>query len=165
MRKPKMRILSLVGIGIMISFLVSCSSTPATEVSTSPPGETGGTTVNTTSQGESETQTVGSEGTGANIPDIPEDIPIMPGARNIAITQDGSNISYEVDGVIDDVVSFYQDQLPNYGWEMTRSPDNALGSMATMARVNEEGDRITFSLQYNPMGEFVVIRIVRLMSQ
>jgi hypothetical protein len=83
----------------------------------------------------------------------------MSGSRKLDVSNGGTNISYEVDGTIEDVVTFYQDELPNFGWEMTRTPDNVLGAMATMARNNEKGDRMTFSLQYNSIAQFVVIRI------
>lgn len=156
MRTPAKGIFSLVGFVIIFSFLTSCSrgSTQEPEVITeSQPSQ---------NQTGTEAQDIGTGGADAADNDVAEDIPVMVGGRRLEVARDGSNISYEVDGTIEDVVAFYQEQLPNYGWEMTRSPDNVVGAMATMARTNEAGDRITFSLQYNPMGEFVVIRIVRL---
>ncbi len=91
---------------------------------------------------------------------VPEDVPVIDGYRNLEVKSDGTNVSYAVDGVIETIVAFYQEELPKMGWEPTRSPDNVLGAMATMSRENANQDRITFSLQYNPMGEFVVVRIV-----
>jgi hypothetical protein len=96
---------------------------------------------------------------GSEESEVPEDLPIMPGSRKLNVTSEGTNISYEVDGSIDDVVSFYQQELPNYAWDMTRTPDNALSNMGTLSRLNENGDRLAISLQYNPMAEFVVVRI------
>lgn len=155
MRTPAKDIYKLVGLVIIISFLVSCS-----RGSTQEPEVING---NQTNQTESEAQAgTGDAESEASESEVAEDIPIMVGGRRLEVAMDGSNISYEVDGQIEDVVAFYQEELPKYGWEMTRSPDNVVGAMATMARVNEAGDRLTFSLQYNPMGEFVVIRIVRL---
>ncbi len=91
---------------------------------------------------------------------VPDDVPVMDGYRNLDVKSDGSNVAYAVDGDIETVVTFYQEELAKLGWEPTRSPDNVLGTMATLARENANKDRITFSLQYNPMGEFVVVRIV-----
>jgi hypothetical protein len=98
-------------------------------------------------------------------PQIAEDVPIIEGARDLQVSPDGGNISYIIDGMtIADVVAYYQVELEKFGWELGRAPDNVLPAMGTMARVNENGDRITFSLQYNPVGEFVVVRIVVLRS-
>jgi hypothetical protein len=84
----------------------------------------------------------------------------MEGYRDFQATSDFTNISYVVDGKVEDVVTWYQEQLPQYGWEMSRAPDTALGSMANMSRINADKDRLTLSLQHNPIGEFSVIRIV-----
>lgn len=90
----------------------------------------------------------------------PEDVPIMDGIRDLQITNKGMNVSYVVDGEITDVVSFYQEKLASVGWEMARAPDNAVGSIATMSRVNAAGDRISLTLQHNPIGNFTVVQIV-----
>ena len=92
--------------------------------------------------------------------EVPEDLPIMDGAYELQVTPDGSNVSYQVDTDIDAVMAFYTEELPNFGWEQTRTPDTALGSMATMSRENAAKDRLTFSIQYNPVGKFSVLRIV-----
>jgi hypothetical protein len=91
---------------------------------------------------------------------MPEDVPIMENNRDFQATSDFTNISFVVDQEIADVVAWYQEQLPNFGWEMSRAPDSALGSIANMSRVNAEKDRLTISLQHNPVGEFTVVRIV-----
>ena len=91
---------------------------------------------------------------------VPADIPLIEGYRDLQISPDSTNMSYIIDGMtIADVVAYYQVELEAVGWEMGRAPDNALPNMGTMGRVNEQGDRVSFSLQNNPVGGFVVIRI------
>ena len=93
-------------------------------------------------------------------PEMPVDVPIMAENRDFQATADFTNISFIVDLEIADVVAWYQAELPAYGWELSRAPDSALGSMANMSRINAENDRLTISLQYNPVGFFSVVRIV-----
>ena len=107
----------LIGIIVIISLLlVSCSSSGGTVVSSTP--DTNGEIIDTQS-GEAqpvdttESQPGESEQTNVSESEVPEDLPIMPGARKLSVTTNGTNISYEVDGTIDDVVGFYQEELPN----------------------------------------------------
>jgi hypothetical protein len=90
---------------------------------------------------------------------VPEDVPIMEGATNLQVTRGGTNIKYQVDGVIDDVVRFYQEQLPNFGWESAGNPDTQAGKIASMLRINEAGDRISINMQHNELGGFVVVTV------
>ena len=63
---------------------------------------------------------------------VPEDIPIMDGATNLQVARDGTNIQFQIDGAIVDVVAFYQEVLPDFGWEIAGPPDNVIGLIATM---------------------------------
>jgi hypothetical protein len=89
---------------------------------------------------------------------VPEDVPIMPEAYDLKIPNQ-LNLTYKVDQQIKDVVAFYQQELPNDGWDQPANPDSVVGSMAQMARNKANGDRITFSIQYNPVGEFTIVQI------
>jgi ABC-type Fe3+-hydroxamate transport system substrate-binding protein len=89
---------------------------------------------------------------------IPEDVPIMPEAKELQVTNQ-NNIDFKVDLPLEDVVAFYQEELINYGWDKINNPDTVVGSMAQMSRSKANGDRITFSLQYNPIGEFSIVKI------
>lgn len=89
---------------------------------------------------------------------IAEDVPIMPEAYDLQVPNE-LNIIYRVDLQIKDVVAFYQQELPTKGWEKPANPDSVVGSMAQMARTKANGDRITFSIQYNPVGEFTIVQI------
>jgi hypothetical protein len=84
-----------------------------------------------------------------------EDIPIMEDAYDIQRGSGGRNVIYTVDGDIEEVVGFYQAELPNYGWEMAGPPDNAVSNIATMLRENSDGDRLAINMQYNALGGFV----------
>ena len=88
----------------------------------------------------------------------PEDVPIMSDAYELQVANP-LNLTYKVNTPLEDVVKFYQDELPKNGWDKINNPDSVVGSMAQMARTNANGDRITFSLQYNPIGEFSVVQI------
>jgi hypothetical protein len=88
-----------------------------------------------------------------------EDIPIMEGAKNIQASRGGQTVIYEADGEIDAVVSFYEEELPKYGWEMAGPPDTALASIATMLRENQAGERMTINMAGNKLGGFVKITI------
>jgi hypothetical protein len=83
----------------------------------------------------------------------------MEGYTNLQVTSGGNNIKYQVDGEIDDVVSYYQEQLPNYGWESVGNPDTQAGKIASMLRKNEAEDRISINMQHNELGGFVVVTI------
>lgn len=63
---------------------------------------------------------------------VPEGIPIMDGATNLQVAHDGTNIQFQIDGAIVDVVAFYQEVLPDFGWEIAGPPDNVIGLIATM---------------------------------
>jgi len=89
---------------------------------------------------------------------IADDVPIMPDAYALEIPN-GLNVTYRVDLQIKDVVAFYQQELPTKGWDQPANPDSVVGSMAQMARTKTNGDRITFSIQYNPIGEFTIVQI------
>jgi hypothetical protein len=86
-----------------------------------------------------------------------DDVPIMDDAYQV---QKGkSSIIYQVDGSVEDVVAYYQAELPNYGWELSGPPDNAVGAIATMLRENANGDLLAINMQYNSVGDFVRITI------
>jgi len=145
--KSKQVLLLIAAIIILSILSVACSkgqaTTPAQNpVSTQEPGITTQESVVPTS-----------EPTG-----VPEDVPIMPDAYDLDVPNQ-LNILYKVDKPIKDVVDFYQQELPNNGWDQPRNPDSVVGSMAQMARTKASGDRITFSIQFNPVGEFTIVQI------
>jgi hypothetical protein len=90
---------------------------------------------------------------------IAEDIPVMEGAYRLQVMRGGSSIMYQVDAEIEEVVTFYQEQLPLKGWEMAGPPDSALPSIASMLRQNAAKDRLTINMQYNPNAGFVTLTI------
>jgi hypothetical protein len=90
---------------------------------------------------------------------IPEDVPIIEGASNIQSSRTGDFITYQINTDIDEMVQYYQDELPNLGWEMHGPPDNAVGAIATMSRKNEAGDTLLINMQFNEIGGFVIMQI------
>jgi hypothetical protein len=89
---------------------------------------------------------------------VPEDVPMIPDAYDLQVSNK-TRISYKVDKTVQEVVEFYQSEFENYGWTVVKNPDSVVGNMAQMSRSNEAGDRLIFSLQYNPIGEFTVVQI------
>lgn len=145
--KPK-RVLFVIAAIIILSILsAACSKSQATTPAQNP--------VTTQEPGASATQPVLATSAPAG---IPEDVPIMPDAYDLQIPNE-LNLTYKVDVPIKDVVAFYQQELPTDGWDQPSNPDSVVGSMAQMARTKANGDRITFSIQYNPVGEFTIVQI------
>ena len=90
---------------------------------------------------------------------VPDDVPVMDGAYQLQVTRSGNNVLYQVDASVDEVVAFYQEELPKFEWEMAGPPDNAIGSIGTMLRENAAGDRLTINMQGNDLGGFVRLTI------
>lgn len=86
---------------------------------------------------------------------VPDDVPVMDGAYQLQATRSGKNVIYQVDASVEEVVAFYQEELPQFEWEMAGPPDNAIGSIGTMLRENAAGDRLTINMQGNDLGGFV----------
>jgi hypothetical protein len=150
----KSRILLVLATVVAIAILlVACgggkTATPAAETQSVGPVTTQET--GTTPSGETAATATPPNG-------VPDDVPIMPNARELQASN-MLNVIYKIDVSINDVVAFYQQELPNYGWETVNNPDSVVGSMAQMARAKANGDRITFSIQYNPVGEFCIVQI------
>jgi PBP1b-binding outer membrane lipoprotein LpoB len=89
---------------------------------------------------------------------VPEDVPIYPDSTDVQVPNQ-NNVAYKANASIEDVGTFYQTELPNYGWDVLKNPDSIVGNMAQISRSNADGDRIALSLQYNPVGEFTVVQI------
>lgn len=90
---------------------------------------------------------------------IPDDVPVMDGAYQLQAGKSGKNVSYQVDASVEEVVAFYQEELPKFEWEMAGPPDNAIGSIGTMLRENAAGDRMAINMQFNQVGSFVRLTI------
>lgn len=90
---------------------------------------------------------------------VPVDVPIVPGAYEIRSERENTRITYKVEGTIDDVVTFYQMELPTYNWTKMRGQDSAVGAMGSISRENENGDTIAILLSFNPNGNFVSVAI------
>jgi len=146
--RPIKMLLILATILILSLSLVACSKSQATTAPVDNPV--------TTQEPLTPTQQTSEE---VSEPDgAPEDVPVMPDAYELEVPNQ-LNLNYKVDLPIKDVVAFYEQELPNNGWDQINNPDTTLGSMAQMTRSKANGDRITFSLQYNPVGEFTIVQI------
>lgn len=91
--------------------------------------------------------------------EVPADIPVMEAAYQLQAGTSGKNVVYQIDTDIQEVLAFYQEELPQFGWELSGPPDNAIGSIGTMLRVNAEGDQLAINMQANQLGGFVKLTI------
>ena len=88
-----------------------------------------------------------------------DDVPIMDEAYKVQKGRSGKNVVYQVDASIEEVLTYYQEILPNYEWEIAGPPDNAVAAIATMLRENAAGDRLAINMQANELGGFVRVNI------
>jgi hypothetical protein len=86
---------------------------------------------------------------------VPDDIPIMEGAYELQSARSANNVTYQIDATVEEVVLFYQEELPQFGWELAGPPDNAIGTIGTMLRENAAGDQLAINMQFNQVGGFV----------
>ena len=94
------------------------------------------------------------------------DVPIMDGNRDLRISRTGENISYKIDVSVQEVYDYYRGQLDEMGWiPGPHEIETVASNLITLARANEIGDRITVTMQYNPIGLFTVINIVIVRAQ
>jgi hypothetical protein len=89
---------------------------------------------------------------GANTSD---DFPIPAEAYSVDVTSNGRTVQYQFDGTIDDIVAFFEEELPATGWEMAGPQDTVVGSIASFLRKNAAGDQLTINVQENELGGFV----------
>ena len=149
------RIIVLAALGMLLLALTGCRVRP-----TAAPRETSAYVV----AGETE---VGDdpEGTGEATdsepsgPVVPADIPLPQGIYELQVMREGAQIEFRVDGTLEDVTAFFQAELPQYGWEETRTPDAVVGSMGSIVRVNENGDTLSINLQFNQFGNYCSVQI------
>jgi hypothetical protein len=151
------RLLLFLGIILILSMVLS-ACVPAAQ--TPPPSEISGGT-------ESGGETEGEAGTGGEEePTEPadtglaEDIPLPEGYYDESISSDGKQIVFKVAGTSEETVAFYQTKLEEMGWLMAGPTDTAVGSTALMLRTNENGDRLSINMQYNPNANFTVVTLV-----
>ena len=90
---------------------------------------------------------------------VPDDLPVIPGAYNLDVFSNGTQVNFRVDGSIENVMDYYVGALEENGWMPTRAPDNAIGVTGTMSRQNEAGDSISLNMSYNGNGDFVTVLI------
>ncbi len=90
---------------------------------------------------------------------VPEDVPLMPGAYDVQVQKAGTLVVYRVKALLGEVLDYYQEVLPHYGWQQTAAQDTVVGYVAKLARAKPEGDRVVLSLRYDVRGHFVTVAI------
>jgi hypothetical protein len=103
---------------------------------------------------ETETSDFGSYGQ-------PIDVPIIDGAIDVQVSRTGENIGYKADAhTLQEMYDYYREQLDIIGWiPGPNEIETVVSRQISLARANEAGDRITISMQHNPVGEFVIVSI------
>ena len=92
-------------------------------------------------------------------PGVPEDVPLMPGAYDVQVQKAGTLVVYRVKALLGEVLDYYQEVLPRYGWQQTTAEDTVVGYAAKLARSKPAGDRVVLSLRYDVRGHFVTVAI------
>lgn len=147
---------------VLILTLLLAACTPAAQ--TPPPSQfqPGEATPTLEAGGESGTggavETGGEPSTGET--GVADDIPLPQGYYDANISSDGGQIVYKVGGSSEEVVQYYQDTLPEFGWEMAGPSDTVIGNTALMLRENADADRLSINMQYNPNAGFTVVTLV-----
>ncbi len=90
---------------------------------------------------------------------VPRDVPLMPGAYDVQVQKAGTLVVYRVKALLGEVLKYYQETLPHYGWQQTAAQDTVVGYAAKMARAKPGGDRVVLSLRYDVHGHFVTVAV------
>lgn len=88
---------------------------------------------------------------------VPVDVPLPEAAYDLRVEANNTRITFKVDGALQDVVTYFQEQLPTLGWTETLGADSAVGSMGTIGRKNATEDKLSINMSFNPNGNFVTV--------
>jgi hypothetical protein len=89
---------------------------------------------------------------------VRSDIPVIENAYKIQVSRAGYNINFQVDGTIDEVFSYYQEELARRGWQQMTASDSVSGPRGSLVRDKEDA-RLSMNFQENTIGGFVVVAI------
>jgi len=163
----KQSVLFLIVLTLLAMLLMTaCGTPPATSQAepTAPPSsgsETG--TEEPAAEEPATTETVGEEtssgGPTLDENGVPTDVPLMAEMYDLRVEAESTRIIYKVVGTVEDVVTFYQTELPLLGWDKVLGADSAIGAMGAMGRQNAQSDKLSVSLSFNPNGNFVTVII------
>ena len=150
----KKKVVLLLGLGILFALSLSACFGRSLELAnaTTVPTIAPTVAVISTPQGE-----VPEADTGGDL--VPEDVPVMPGAYNLDVIRQGTQVNFQVAGNVESAMDFYQTTLPNFGWMATRAPDSSVGAIGTMTRENEATDKLSINFSYNQNGDFTTVQI------
>jgi hypothetical protein len=164
---------------IVITVLAMVSMT-ACGGSSAPPSDQAEPTAETSSGSEATVEEPsGNEGTGGEAPigqetsgeapdsegptldenGVPTDVPIMAAMYDLRVEANNSRITYKVDGTIQEVVDFYTAEFESFGWNKILGADSAFGAMGTLSRQNDQLDKLSILLSFNPNGNYVNVTI------
>ena len=88
-------------------------------------------------------------------PQVPANIPIMPGATDLNVTQ--SDISYVIKSDLNNVIAFYEKEMLAKGWKEQDKPA-VIGDFGRMYFSDPE-HQVSMLLNYSPSLNQVVIRM------
>ncbi len=91
-------------------------------------------------------------------PQVPENVPIMPGATDLNVT--GSDVSYVIKSDMQGVMDFYQKELAAKGWTQQEKP-SVLGDFGRLYYKTPDY-QLSIMLNASPSLNQVVIRISRM---
>lgn len=91
-------------------------------------------------------------------PTVPETVPLLATAYDLAVTADDSYIAYKAPETYDTTVAFYQTELAALGWEQINRNDAAFGGSTTLLRTRPEAN-ISVTIQAVP-GDDNAVRVL-----
>ena len=68
--------------------------------------------------------------------EVTSGVPVMDGACQLQDGRSDKNVIYQIDASEEEVVAFYQEELPEFEWELAGPPDNAIGPIDKIRREN-----------------------------
>ncbi len=90
---------------------------------------------------------------------MPADVPLMPRAYDVQILRADVLVVYRVQAPLQEVLAYYRETLPQYGWRQEGAEITAMGNVANIALNKPNGARVLLSLRYDAAGKFVTVAI------
>ncbi len=91
-------------------------------------------------------------------PSVPETVPVLASAYDLAVTADDTYIAYKAPETYASTVTFYQTELAAQGWEQINKNDAAFGGSTTLLRSRPEAN-ISVTIQAVP-GDDNAVRVL-----
>lgn len=89
---------------------------------------------------------------------IPDDVPIPERVEELKVTADGTYISFLVVGTVEDIATYYKEQMVALSWETRSKTEGGFGDSITLLRYKEDKN-ISITVQIIPSSDKVRVLI------